>query len=303
MKIGGSEMKLSKDYLNEMKTCIASLIHSMVRINGKVSLQQYVDNLYGHIEVLEQELESASDWIKAVSSTSAGVLYYENTQLKQSNLMHVEDVKELQRKLESATDYGVAVNELGGLARNEMIFFEHKFKVANRQIGSLTALTEYQFNNIRDVKQRLAEMNGEYGKLQADRNYLFASLEKAMLDHQPVVLPKEVAEELQNWYNKGYSHFEIIALIRSNHCTNNPRHLDNSPMSRWADRHQNPFMRALADGYTVEQSMDEVNEEAFRFGMTEIYKEMDEIKYQSGFQMEKELTNKIIPLIKEIYQH
>lgn len=139
-------------------------------------------------------------------------------ELKQENIQRLEEVKELQRKLESAAIYGNKVNRLGLLARNDLIVAE----------------------------QRVRE-------LELDNGALLASLEQAMLDHQPVVLPKRQVIALDHLREGGNSNYNIVTDLAT--CSWNKdqaRHFNEI-----FDMDRNVLVTALVNGYNVEESVTE----------------------------------------------
>lgn len=79
------------------------------------------------------------------------------------------------------------------------------------------------------------------------------------MEKEKIKLSREVADELQALRNNGWTDYQIIAHIYK-HWSDGYR---GSPMSVFAGRCPSPFLRALADGYEVEQTPEDKVREMF----------------------------------------
>jgi hypothetical protein len=200
-------MKLSKDFINEVKERVIDKIKAFGSGNNQTLLTKIL-SLFPHIEALEQEL----------------------TETNQTNLQRLEEVKGLQRNVESLTTF------------------------SNQKVSDVRRLNESTSN-------AWAAYSAE---LQA-RMLLELQLERAMLDHQPVVLPKEVAEAIKFLTDCDFSEYGIIldshaptkcrmqspAIRESLHIIREFTYL-NSHEDAEGDSGADLLLKALVNGYTVE---------------------------------------------------
>jgi hypothetical protein len=157
------------------------------------------------------------------------------TELKQANLMHVENEKAYERK-----------------------------------INSLVELVDHKHREITRTKRNLGEINTEYGKLRDEHRLLLVTIEQDM-DHQSVVLPKEVAEAIEKVWslNNGSNVIKHLYMTNWNQIGDDHGQSLKNFLADYAKVFPIQYMTALVDGYTVEQSSDE---KVIR-GMTEMIRE------------------------------
>lgn len=136
---------------------------------------------------------------------------------------------------------------VGTLKKGEIVFTNKQNRIVQGEF-----MNQFLFNYdceivlVTELNQELLQRREEVKQLMIERDDYLGKLEA-----EKVVLPKEVADEIQRYYNKGFTDFQIIGEV-SNQQVNKSR-CNYSPMAEFATRYPNPFLRALADGYTIEQ--------------------------------------------------
>lgn len=170
------------------------------------------------------------------------------TELKQENLMRLEEVKGLQAELDKVKKSELMHRENEQVLMNQRSGLYEKNLKMDLDIKAAHLGIRNKHAELLKSYQEVSKLKTAYEAEKEARVLLEATLERALLNQQ-VVLPKEVAEELQHLRNEGETDYRIISDIkwRLDHYASNSI----SPMTKWADQHNSPFLRALADGYTV----------------------------------------------------
>lgn len=187
----------------------------------------------GHYEVPDNVVPKEDVFLPPYGvHVSDGELFYtedEYDQINQELLQKQKEVKELVK----------LSNVLRGQAEEDQK--DTKLAVANAdrltdEITTLKEKREYDDNRI----EQLVKENIRLEKAMA----------KMIEGKELVELPFDVDAEIKKHYNNGKTIFEIISWIVS---ANGKKIVDGSPILRFANRYQRPFLRALANGYTVEK--------------------------------------------------
>lgn len=133
----------------------------------------------------------------------------------------------------------------------KLMFVNESLNQANHSYcQTYRAMTKERVGLLRELKE--ARADEKLAVANADRMTDEIIELKKHIDKKLVDLPRDVADKVQNLFNNGYTPFQIISYIRKSPCYD----IDRKFVS-WADKHQKPFMRALADGYTIEQTKED----------------------------------------------
>lgn len=160
------------------------------------------------------------------------VLDQELIRSNQSNLMHQENERVL---MGHRSDLHEKVGKLG------------------KQVESLTTYSNRKVERIQRMSGDLCKAWAACNAERESRMLLEATLERAMLDHQPVVLPKDVVEAVIH-YQKELFTADSFARMFFKHieCGDNEHTKTLKNYVIGSNVNGNKLLRALVNGYTVE---------------------------------------------------
>lgn len=181
-------------------------------------------------------------------------------ELEQENLMRLEDVKILESKLDKAIRYGQDANALGLRSQNELIVAEGDVKDLRQKVKDLNVGIYRKHESLLKSLGEVSRLNALYQAEKESRIYHEAALERAMLDHQPVVLLKRQIDAINFFKNppKGiytnWSNYSIIDCV-----LNKGKYSDcyEPPLSALREIEFDLLLQALVNDYTVEETVED----------------------------------------------
>jgi hypothetical protein len=133
-------------------------------------------------------------------------------------------------------------------------------KVLNRNINSLVDEARLKSFKHKLLDEELGETLNRLQKAEVERDSALATLERAMLDHQPVVLPKKQVDAIDFFKNppKGiytnWSNGSIVSCVLYKGKYINDYEL---PLSALREIDFDILLKALVNGYTVEETAED----------------------------------------------
>lgn len=305
-------MKLSKDFINELKGRVKNKIIEFGS-HRETTLLSKIMQLFGHIEALEQELSVKPVFVmtnKFLYSYGEAGCIFEAVKIDgdrwkrvsgayKGKILHMDHASEI-----NIADYLNQLQQANHiLQHNERVLMGQRAAL-NDDVIALTASNNALKNSLAKADEVILLNATDIRKLHVrartaenERDAALATIDKAVLDQQPVVLPGnqvDALDSLRNDYKLSRYYIITNLAVGSWNMSLGVHFAEIYGMDR------ETLVLALANGYTVEQTVDEANEAAFRAGMEAIYKEMDEIKFATEFHWQTELTNRVVELIAEI---
>jgi hypothetical protein len=242
-------MKLSKERLQELKN-IARYKHGTVQ-------QSTFNEAVGHIEVLEQELSNGFQIV--VTNTN---MYAGNFNEKKGYVLEVRELnngfwvvvsgKYKGHVIHKSLVHDCDIPEVFTQLTQENLQRLEEVQGLQRQVKSLTELTNKKIEQIRQLNVEVSSAWTAHNAEVESRIYLESALERAMLDHQSVVLPKDVAEAIEYFKKDNFTPASFARLFFT-YISEGDRK-ETIILERYVKEIENGdlLLKALVNGYTVE---------------------------------------------------